>query len=257
MKNASRCSSVTPQYVLTKTSLKHLAGALFTGIGCALFLSGCSTTMQMVVPSDISAASDVIAASERSMWSGSMADETFTLGEYKVTSVDRDWDSSQSETISISKLDLKSGSTEGGYDYQFKTPSGQLKGKCTSEISAESAGMSGFKVEKRVSKLNCACSNDSNEIAKVALQAKNLDNYTGTLTTHGNSYQVLSIKEVQGALSSGASGYRVDGGTNGGPIGAVEVLKPGRIWLGHNLKQSEKSALACTFTGLMLYLPPQ
>ncbi len=253
MINVPSCSLKAPLFTTVKASLGRLLGSLLTGVGVTAFLSGC-TTMQMAVPSDISAVSDVIAATERSMWSGAMADETFTLGIYKVTSVDRDWDSSQTDTVSISKLDLKSGTTEGGYNYQFKAPSGEFKGECSSEASAESAGMSGFKIEKRVSKLNCVCSEGNSEIAKVTLKAKNLDNYTGTLATHGQSYQVASIKEVEGALSSGASGYRVDGDK---PVGAVEVLKPGRIWLGRDLTAGVRTALACTFTGLMLYLPPE
>ncbi len=218
------------------------------------FITGCSTTMQMVVPSDISAATDVIPATQRSGWSGSMANETFTLGEYKVSEVDRDWDSSESDTISINKLALTSGNTAGAYDYQFKTPNGLMKGECASGASEESLGVSGFKVEKKAFSLNCACRDNKGEVAKVSVRAKNMDNYTGTLTIQDKHYQVVSLKEVEGALSSGASGYRVDGDH---PVGAVEVLKPGRIWLGKNLKQSEKSALACTFVGLMLYLPPQ
>ena len=217
-------------------------------------LSGCSTTMQMQVPKDISDASDVIAATERSMWSGAMADETFTLGEYKVISVDRDWDSTSSDTVSISKLDMKSGNTKGGYAFQFKTSTGLLNGECSAKASEESLGMSGFKVEKRQFNLNCVCEGGKKEVAAVKVQANDMDNYTGTLTTHGKSYKVVSIKEREGAMSMGASGYRVDGDK---PVGAVEVLKPGRVWLGKHLPASEKTGLACSFAGLMLYLPPE
>jgi len=223
-------------------------------LGLIGLMGGCSTTMQMKVPADISSVSDVIAATERSMWSGAMADETFTLGEYKVISVDRDWDSSTSDTLSINKLDLKTGNTEGGYAYEFKTKSGLLTGECASEASEESMGMSGFKVEKRQFNLNCVCSNGKSEVAKVTVQANNMDNYIGKLTNNGKSYKVVSLKEREGSMAMGASGYRVDGEQ---PVGAVEVLKPGRIWLGKNLKDAEKSGLACSFVGLMLYLPPQ
>ncbi len=217
-------------------------------------LGGCSTTMHMKVPNDISAATDVIAATERSSWSGSMADETFTLGPYKVTEVDRDWDSSQSDTISISKLDINSGSSEGGYKFQFKTPSVQLAGRCDSEASESSVGMSGFKVLEKEFNLNCVCSDGNSEVSKVTLKAKNMDNYAGTLTTGGKSYQVVSLKEREGTMAMGVSGYRVDGDQ---PVGAVEVLKPGRIWLGRNLQAAERTGLACSFVGLMLYMPPE
>jgi len=217
-------------------------------------LSGCSTTMQMAVPKDISAATDVISATERSGWSGAMADETFILGPFKVTAVDRDWDSSQSDTISISKLDLQSGSTEGGYKFTFKTPSAQWQGKCSAEASEKSVGMSGFKVLEKEAGLNCVCTDGKIDVSKVTVKAKNMDNYSGTLTTHGQSYRVASLKEREGSMAMGVSGYRVDGDQ---PVGAVEVLKPGRIWLGRDLKPAERAGLACSFVGLMLYMPAE
>ena len=234
-------------------SIKRIP-ALLMALVIAGLLSACSTTMQMKVPADISAASHVIAATERSMWSGAMADETFTLGEYKVTSVDRDWDSSSSDTVSVNSLALKSGNTEGGYVYEFKGPKNQLKGECSSQANEDSLGVGGFKVEKRQFNLNCVCSSGNKEVAKLTVKANNLDNYTGKLSIAGQSYKVVSLKEREGSMAMGASGYRVDGDQ---PIGAVEVLKPGRIWLAKNLKANEQSLLACSFVGLMLYLPPQ
>lgn len=248
MTRLSSYPAITPR----NKTLRQFKAALIT---ITVFLGGCSTTMQMVVPSDISAASDVIAATDRSMFAGAMVDETFTLGEYKVTDVDRDWDISQSTGVSVNKTSLKSGSTEGGYAYQFKAPDGQFKGECATEVEEESLGMGGLKIEKKVFKLNCACTNGNSEVAKVTVQSKNMDDYTGTLTTSGQNYKVVSIKEIEGAISSiGVSGYRVDGDK---PVGAAEVLKPGRIWLGRDLPPAEKSGLACTFVGLMLYLQPR
>ncbi len=243
-----------PHYPATTFKVECASCLRVVLLSFTVFLGGCLSTMQMVVPTDISAVTDVIDATDRSMWSGAMTDESFTLGEYKVVDVDRDWDSSESQTISINKLDVKSGNTEGAYDYQFKSPSGQMKGTCASGASEDSLGMSGFKVGKKQFNLNCTCQDGATEVAKVTVQAKNMDNYTGTLTTQGKRYKVISLKEVEGALSSGVSGYRVDGDK---PVGAVEVLKPGRIWLGRDLPVVEKSALACTFVGLMLYLVPQ
>ncbi len=240
---------------LFKTPTNTLSGhKVVTCLLVAGLLGGCSTTMQMSVPKDISAATDVISATERSMWSGSMADETFTLGPFKVTGVDRDWDSSQSDTISISKLDLKSGSTEGGYTFKFKTPSAQWQGKCSSEASENSVGMSGFKVLEKEAGLNCVCTDGKSDVSKVMVKAKNMDNYSGTLTTQGQTYRVVSLKEREGTMAMGVSGYRVDGDQ---PVGAVEVLKPGRIWLGRDLKPTERAGLACSFVGLMLYMPAE
>ncbi len=238
---------------LTRSS-SYLVMQRLLGLMCVGLLAACSTTQQMVVPQDISAASDVLVVTERSLWTGSMANETFTLGEYKVVDVDRDWDSTHSDTVSINKVDLVSGRTKGAYAYQFKSKDGLLKGKCKAKGSDESVGMSGFKVEKRKFNLNCACSDGSKEVAKVTLQARNMDNFTGKISVHDKSYDVVSLTEVEGSMSMGVSGYRVDGDK---PIGAVEVLQPGRVWLAKHLVATEKTALACSFVGLILYLPTE
>ena len=58
---------------LTDKSVTHAAVAMMTATG---LLGGCSTSSQMVVPVDVSGASNVIAATDRSIWSGALADET-------------------------------------------------------------------------------------------------------------------------------------------------------------------------------------
>ena len=86
------------------------------------------------------------------------------------------------------------------------------------------------------------------------LQADITAGYNGSLTANGQQYRIESINERAEGFSSGdPTGYRVDGDQ---PTGAVEVLNPGRIWLALNLEQPQRARLACTFAGLMLYLPP-
>jgi len=223
-------------------------------ITVAGFLVSCSTTMQMVVPKDVSGASDVIAATDRSLWSGALADETFTLGPYKVTDVDRDWDSSNSNSVSVFEFNFSSGKTEGGYAYRFETPGGRMNGQCLTEAKDTSLGLSGVDFQSRVAKLSCICNHSGTEVARVMLQADITAGYSGTLTASGQQYRVESINEREGGLSSGdPTGYRADGDQ---PTGAVEVLKPGRVWLARNLKETQRARFACIFAGLMLYLPP-
>mgnify|MGYP000727555020 CR=1 FL=1 len=230
--------------------LSFLSHSFFT-LSFAI-LAGCSTTQQVVVPADISDATNVIVATDRSAWSGAMADETFTLGQYKVIEVDRDWDSSSSSALTVSKLKLASGKTKGGYAYKLQTSTSQLSGVCSSKLADGSLGMSGITISTKDSELNCVCSAGKSDVSTVMVQADASDEYTGTLQAGGQSYKVVSLKERAGVLSMGPSGYRVDSDK---PVGAVEVLKPGRIWLGKSLGQADKDALACSFVGLMLYLP--
>ena len=41
-----------------------------------------------------------------------------------------------------------------------------------------------------------------------------------------------------------------------GSKGAVEVLKPGRVWFAKDIEGAERQELACLYVGLMLYMPP-
>ena len=236
---------------LADKSVTHAAVGMMTAAG---FLGGCSTTSQMVVPTDVSGMSDVIAATDRSIWSGAWADETFTLGPYRVTDVDRDWDSSRSNSVSVSKFGFSWGNTEGGYAYQFDTPGGRMNGQCLTEAKDTSFSVRSVDFQTRVAKLSCICNESGTEVARVMLQADITAGYSGTLTANGQQYRIQSINEREGGFSSGdPTGYRVDGDQ---PTGAVEVLNPGRIWLALDLERSQRARLACTFAGLMLYLPP-
>ncbi|NRB39015.1 MAG: hypothetical protein HRU20_11205 [Pseudomonadales bacterium] len=215
--------------------------------------SGCITTPTMEVPGDIAASSDEITATERSSWSGSLANETFTLGQYKVTKVNRDWDSNQSNTVSIAKLDINSGTIETGYDYTFETPSGEYYGRCDVKIESDSLASSGFSIEERSSSFNCACKTGNGTVGKTALKATNKGSFAGSLEADGENYTVKALQQ-----HGETSGYRIDSiNKNSTPSGAVEVYKPGRIWLDKDLNEKQKDILACQFVGLMLYLAPE
>lgn len=236
---------------LTDKSVTREAVALMTVAG---FLGGCSTTSQMVVPADVSGALDAIAATDRSLWSGALADETFTLGPYQITDVDRDWDSSNSNSFAVAEFNFSSGKTEGGYAYRFRTPDGRMSGQCLTEAKDSSFSLSSVDFQNRVAKLSCICNHSGTEVARVMLQADITAGYSGSLTVSDQHYRIKSINEREGGFGSGdPTGYRVDGNQ---PTGAVEVLNPGRIWLARNLKEPQRAKLACTFAGLMLYLPP-
>ena len=209
----------------------------------------------MVVPADINGILDVIAVTDRSIWSGALADESFTLGPYKLIDVDRDWDSSRSLGFSISKFGFSSGNTEGGYTYELETLGGPMSGQCLTQAKDTSISVSSVDFQSRVAKLGCICDRSGTEVARIILQADVTAGYSGTLTASGQQYRIESINEREGGFSSGdPTGYRIDGDR---PAGAVEVLNPGRIWLAPNLEEPQRANFACTFSGLMLYQPPR
>jgi hypothetical protein len=214
-------------------------------------LAGACTPPHMVVPPEVAKDSDVLAAEGRSSFSGALADESFKLGGYAISKVDRDWNSGSS----IGVLGFSSEKTKGGYAYKLDGGGANLSGGCATEAGEKSLSLgSGMSVGNAFAKLGCTCSGKGDP-TKVVISASTSDKYSGELQTHHGTYRIAAIYQAEGTLSSGKpSGYRVDGGT---PRGAVEVLKPGRVWFARDIDAEERADLACLYVGLMLYEPPK
>lgn len=214
-----------------------------------LLAAGCSTP-HMVVPADI-AGSEMIEVTERSSFSGALADESFKLGPYDITDVDRDWKS----TKSVEVFGIESSKTGSGYAFHFKRGGTDVEASCLTESggSSGSIGM-GIEVESTFAKLGCACGG-ADSVVKVVVSAKTDKEYGGELTTRKGKYYITALYEAQGALSNGdPTGYRVDGES---ALGAVEVLRPGRAYFKKGLDLEEHADLACLYAGLLLYEPPK
>jgi hypothetical protein len=216
----------------------------------ALIVMACGTP-HMVVPPEIATASEEVAATDRSSMSGAFANESFKLGKYAITDVDRDWNSGSA----VGVLGFSSEKSKGGYAYKVKAQGVDLAGGCVSETADKSMSLgSGMSVGSSFAKLGCTCSGQG-EPTKVVISASTSDKYSGDLKTHAASYRVAAIYEAKGMISNGQpTGYRVDGET---PRGAVEVLKPGRAWFARGMDDAERTDLVCLYVGLMLYMPPK
>jgi hypothetical protein len=129
-------------------------------------------------------------------------------------------------------------------------------GGCSIERADKTAALfGGITMGSTFHKLGCTCKSEGgNDSNRVVISAGNDEKFQGELSTGAGSYRVTAIYETQGSMSTGLpSGYRVDGDS---PRGAVEVLKPGRVWYARGLQDSERAELACLYAGLMLYEPP-
>ncbi|HKP61822.1 MAG TPA: hypothetical protein VJV78_34060 [Polyangiales bacterium] len=220
----------------------------FPGVFLLLAAAGCSTP-HMVVPGDI-AGSEVIEVKDRSSWSGSLADESFKLGPYDVTDVDRDWNS----TRTVGVLGFSASKTGGGYGFHVKYGGNDLEAGCVTESGDNSGSVMGIEVTSTFAKLGCTCGGQESGV-KVVVSAQTDKQFTGELVTHKGKYQVTALYEADGMLSNGdPTGYRVDGES---ALGAVEVLRPGRAFFKKGLDKEEHADLACLYAGLMLYEPPK
>lgn len=208
-------------------------------------------TMQMVVPPDVSKDSEVVPATDRSSMSGALADESFKLGKLSIEDVDRDWNSGEH----TGTLGFATDRVEGGYQYKIKGEGSELTGGCVTEKSEKGVSLGdGMKIGKTSAKLGCTCFGEGTP-TKVVISAGNDGNFEGDLTTNTGTYKIKALYEAEGMISNGQpTGYRVDG--EAGSRGAVEVLKPGRVWFAKDIEGEERKELSCLYVGLMLYMPP-
>jgi hypothetical protein len=209
----------------------------------------------MAVPADVAQASEELLITERSGWSGALADESFVLGPYKVSDVDRKWNSTSSNSI----FGVDRSKTSGGYAFKLVSGSGKntaLDGNCATENREKSSSLGGgWEFSSMIAKLGCTCS-DAGGSANVVLQASTTDRYEGTLTSANSDYHVLAINERDGGgASHDPTGYRVD--ADNAPLGAVDVMGKGRVWLSKTLEERTRDDMACLFAGLLLYKPPK
>ena len=222
---------------------------LSLGVVAALALSACAGP-RMVPPADVTKISQSYEAKDRSRASGLLADESFDIGAYHVDDVDRDATSKSSFSVG----GYGKSSTTTGYTYKLDTDSRHLEGACGSMAKSQGFSMGGnSEVNWGSVEITCTCSaGDAN--SEVKLTGANSTS-SGNLSIGAASYSVTAVTETDKSnFSSTIPGFRVD--SDGAPVGAVETLYPGKIWIDKGASEEDADQLACLFVGLMLYVPP-
>jgi hypothetical protein len=200
---------------------------------------GCATP-RMAAPADIASASEVLTVTDRSRASGSFVNEGFKLGNYEVVDVDRKWTSTGSSGVGPWSKETKT----TGFSYVLASGGKKLPGKCSSVTTSQ--GIGGFSWGKV--KIACGCDGEAGKAELVLTDAGR------TLKVGDKEYKVVPINSVEGGgTQSDPTGFRADGDE---PLGAVEVVHPGQIWLKKGLDDATRATATCTFVGLMLYKAP-
>ncbi len=216
------------------------------GLGCVLPALGCN--VHMAAPSDVAQASEVLLVADRSRVSGALANESFKMGSFEVTDVNRDWNSGTALTTGPYSRE----EANGGYAFKFKAGGKVLLAGCASKSANNAVGLGGgMSLNFGYEGLRCTCGTD----AEVSVKASLNRSYKGTMKLGSAEHAVTSVHELEGGASTGdPAGYRVDGG---GALGAVDVLYPGKVWLKKGMAEADRAAMSCLFAGLMLYQPPR
>lgn len=206
----------------------------------------CGPSARMVAPSDLAGQSQVLEVADRSSATGVLANESFKLGSYEITEVDRDWNSSSSFGAGA----YGAGKKTTGYTFQLKAGGTTWKGTCASLAKGKSVGSISFANSTDVT---CECEADGE---KVQLKIGGETEATsGTFEAAGKKYSVQGVDETDKSyFGAKPVGYRIDDGDT--PYAAVETMRPGRVWLHKDISEPEAARTTCALAGMMLYIPP-
>jgi len=225
-------------------AVKYRGQGWFIGQCTLLFALSACAGPRMAAPSDVASASEVLPVTDRSRASGAFVNEGFKLGPYTVADVDRKWDSSSG--VSVGPWGKETKTT--GFSFTLAGGDTKLKGKCESVLEKQSVLSLGGSFDWGSTTIACSCEGGADKASLVLSKPAN------KLTVGSTDYPVQPVHSVVGGSDQSApSGFRAD---SDGPLGAVEVLYPGQVWLKKGLDEPTRGNLSCLFTGLMLYKPP-
>jgi hypothetical protein len=224
--------------------IRNLGKGLFIAQCGLLLASSACAGPRMAAPADVSGSSDVLPVSDRSRASGAFVNEGFKLGPYAIADVDRKWDSSSG--VSVGPWGKETKTT--GFSFSLAGGDSKLKGKCESELKKQSILGLGGSFDWGSTTIACSCEGGADKASLVLSKDAN------KLTVGTTDYPINQIHSVEGGGDQSApTGFRAD---SDGPLGAVEVLYPGQVWLKKGLDEPMRANVSCLFTGLMLYKPP-
>jgi hypothetical protein len=235
----------------TKESYRIAGWLLFLVIG--LSLSGCAVA-QMALPDNMESASSKMEVDGRR---GLAAfNSTMSFGPFKVTDMHRGWTKGEGFTI----LGFGSSKAKQKYEFSINESGGEawivqcasgakwkkLKGFLGEGITTE------FGTNKQ---LFCTMEQEgTNELAKLVMkQTRHELVMEGVMTVGGNKIDISVIYKVAGSpfKLSDPTGYTFH--IEGRPVGAVEVMNKGTVWITNSAEPEVRSAIAAASAVLLMY----
>lgn len=225
----------------------------------ALLLSACSAVapIAMTPPLGFDGSSDALLPTDRGSASGLFANESFGLGPYRVTEVNRDLLSS---TLSVGLGPLQAGKASDGFTYALQAPGETLQARCEAGNKELRWPLYGNSVPlKSRFALSCVCQGQRSS-ARLAMSSnsswhqqdawlpENLD-----ITIDGQRFGGRPFDHSGQTIGDGRAfvGFRFDGPA--GPAAAVGMFSPGEVWLHHALPTPKRAAMTCALAGLLLH----
>ena len=131
-----------------------------------------------------------------------------------------------------------------GFSYALAAGGKKLLGKCSSVSSSQTVGVFSW----GHAKIACACDGEAGRAELVMTDAGR------TMRVRDNDYRLDAINRIEGGgMLTNPAGFRADADE---PLGAVDVMYPGQVWLRKGLDEATRATTTCAFVGLILYKPP-
>ena len=229
---------------------------LFTGLS----LSGCQVA-HMALPQDLPSESSELTVEGRSLL---IFRDSIQFGPYQVTDIHRGWTRGEGFSISSGTTEFSSSEAKQKYEFSVKEPDRTAwevrcaTGADWSELETQGFFGGGFGIEfssnqhlvctlkqagsEKLSKLVMAQSASANE---TALRGAMMDGATRIEIsgTHKLDTTPLQVSTPTGYV------FHIEGR----PVGAVEIINKGTVWLDNAMTPETRSALAATSAVLLLY----
>ena len=229
---------------------------LFAGLS----LSGCQVA-HMALPHDLQSETSELAVEGRMLL---IFNDSIQFGPYHVTDIHRGWTRGGGYSVSIDDSEFSSSEAKQKYEFSVNEPDrpawavqcattadwsqleteGFLGGRFGVEFSSNQQLVCTLKQEgsEKLSKLVMAQSASANE---TALQGIMTDGATriDISATHKLDFTPLQVSTPTGYI------FHI----KGRPVGAVEVINKGTVWLNNSVTPETRSALAATSAVLLLY----
>ena len=235
----------------TKESYRMAGWLLLLFIG--LSISGCAVA-HMALPQDMeSASSEMTVEGRRGL---AAFNSTMSFGPYNVTDMHRGWTRGKGFSI----LGFSSSKAKQKYEFSInETESPVWNVQCAS--GAKWKKLKGFLGEGITAEfgtnkqLVCTMEQEgTNELAKLVMkQTRHELVMEGVMTAGGNKIDISVIYKVAGSpfKLSDPTGYVFHIGER--PVGAVEIITKGTVWIINSVEPETRSALAATSAVLLMY----
>jgi hypothetical protein len=212
--------------------------------------------MAPAIPPDVKRELGELPVTGRGSFTGSWADESFAVGPYRVTDVDRSANSSSGLTVA-GHVDsgYASRTSTGGYAYTFSAPGGRTRGACSAALGEQRLQVAGYGNDKNHGRLGCRCVGGG-LAAEVMLEGPGAA-WQGHANLHGWTMPMRAVDKYTNGMDADLPLAIEVRTPDGRVLAAVELARPGKMWFSPTLDAQTHAELACLMAGYLLFENPK